>query len=232
MAKRKMTATQKLRRLVQQQVRRMEKRGYRVEPEVKEKIKTGKYQTLKSIQKSKYQKLYRSSSSEVDGKIVSGEQKRIIERSESARKAAETRRQRRRLQQSIERDARDWERRRREQDERDRRDAESYDEGRIAYSQINELIEQYPTPGSRMLSNALRSEIGKYGERSVLQAMGQAPETFIAMAQQIIYYEEESSAIHSALVSFIEIITGTILNTEESKEIGETLDEMTDMGEL
>lgn len=232
MAKRKMTATQKLRRLVQQQVRRMEKRGYRVEPEVKEKIKSGKYQTLKSYQKDKYQKLYQSSSSEVDGKIVSGKQKRIIERAESARKGAETRRQRRRLQQSNERDARDWERRRREQDERDRRDAENYDEGRIAYSQINDLIEQYPTPGSRMLRNALRSEIGKYGERSVLQAMGQAPDTFIAMAQQIIYYEEESSAIHSALVSFIEVITGTILNTEESKEIGETLDEMTDMGEL
>ena len=59
MAKRtKLTATQKLRKLVQQQVRRMEQRGYRVDTSLKEKIKTGKYQTLKSIQKNKYKKLY------------------------------------------------------------------------------------------------------------------------------------------------------------------------------
>ena len=232
MAKRKMTATQKLRRLVQQQVRRMEKSGYRVDTGVKEQIKTGKYQTLKSLQRNKYQKLYGSSSGEIDGEVVSGSQKRAFERSESARRSAETRRERRRRTQTGETSEGSWEQRRREQDERDRRDAEKYDEGRIAYAQINDLIDQYPTPGSRMLRNALRSEISKYGERNVLQAMGQAPESFIATAQQIIYYEEESSAIHSALVSFIEVITGTILSNEESREIGETMDEMTDMSEL
>ena len=51
MAKRKLTPAQKLRSLVQQQVRRMEKRGYRIDSALKEKIKTGKYQTLKSIKK-------------------------------------------------------------------------------------------------------------------------------------------------------------------------------------
>ena len=92
MAKRtRLTATQKLRKLVQQQVRRMEHRGYRVDTSLKEKIKTGKYQTLKSIQKNKYKKLYESSSSEIEGKIVSGEEKRSYERSESAKRSAVTR---------------------------------------------------------------------------------------------------------------------------------------------
>lgn len=247
MAKRtKLTATQKLRKLVQQQVRRMERRGYRVDTSLKEKIKTGKYQTLKSIQKNKYKKLYESSSSEIEGKIVSGEEKRSYERSESAKRASETRRSRRAQQadysgydetewtEADERSYRDeeWERKRRERDRKERRLAELYDEGRIAYGNIYDLIDEYPTPGSKMLSNALRSEISKYGEEKVIQAMGTAPSTFIETAQMIIYYEEESSAIHSALVNFIEVITGVIVNGELAQDIGETMDEMTDMGSL
>ena len=247
MAKRtKLTATQKLRKLVQQQVRRMERRGYRVDTSLKEKIKTGKYQTLKSIQKNKYKKLYESSSSEIEGKIVSGEQKRSYERSESARKAAATRRSRRAQQvdysgydetewtEADERSYRDeeWERKRRERDRKERRLAELYDEGRISYDNIYDLIGEYPTPGSKMLSNALRSEISKYGEEKVIQAMGTAPSSFIETAQMIIYYEEESSAIHTALVNFIEVITGVIVNGELAQDIGETMDEMTDMGSL
>lgn len=249
MAKRtKLTATQKLRKLVQQQVRRMERRGYRVDTSLKEKIKTGKYQTLKSIQKNKYKKLYESSSSEIEGKIVSGEEKRSYERSEAAKRATETRKLKRE-QQDLDRrkydtdrdteqedysgyDEPEWERKRREQDRKERRLAELYNEGRIAYDNIYDLIGEYPTPGSKMLSNALRSEISKYGEEKVIQAMGTAPSTFIETAQTIIYYEEESSAIHSALVSFIEVITGVIVNGELAQDIGETMDEMTDMGSL
>ena len=252
MAKRtKLTATQKLRKLVQQQVRRMERRGYRVDTSLKEKIKTGKYQTLKSIQKNKYKKLYESSSSEIEGKIVSGEQKRSYERSESAKRASLTRKLKREqrehdkrvFQEAYDRAERqrrerelaeeeEWERKRREQDRKERRLAELYNEGRIAYDNIYDLIGEYPTPGSKMLSNALRSEISKYGEEKVIQAMGTAPSSFIETAQMIIYYEEESSAIHSALVSFIEVITGVIVNGELAQDIGETMDEMTDMGSL
>ena len=252
MAKRtRLTATQKLRKLVQQQVRRMEHRGYRVDTSLKEKIKTGKYQTLKSIQKNKYKKLYESSSSEIEGKIVSGEEKRSYDRSESAKRAAETRRSRRAqrehdkrvFQEAYDRAERqrrekelaeeeEWERKRREQDRKERRLAELYNEGRIAYDNIYDLIGEYPTPGSKMLSNTLRSEISKYGEEKVIQAIGTAPSTFIETAQMIIYYEEESSAIHSALVNFIEVITGVIVNGELAQDIGETMDEMTDMGSL
>ena len=252
MAKRtKLTATQKLRKLVQQQVRRMERRGYRVDTSLKEKIKTGKYQTLKSIQKNKYKKLYESSSSEIEGNIVSGEQKRSYERSESAKRSAVTRKLKREqrehdkrvYQEAYDRAERqrrekelaeeeEWERKRREQDRKERRLAELYNEGRIAYDNIYDLIGEYPTPGSKMLSNALRSEISKYGEEKVIQAMGTAPSSFIETAQMIIYYEEESSGIHSALVSFIEVITGVIVNGELAQDIGETMDEMTDMGSL
>ena len=274
MAKRKPTKTQQLRKLVQQQVRRMESRGYRIDDAVKEKIKSGKYQTLQSLRKNRYEKLYSSASAEIDSKIVSGTKKRSYERKEVARRSAETRRYNRyvkqrereresyhdqsyydedyeqeweeqheepewteadersyrewqRRQQEREADE-EWERKRRERDRKERRLAELYDEGRIAYDNIYDLIGKYPSPGSKMLSNALSSEISKYGEEKVIQAIGTAPSSFIETAQMIIYYEEESDAIHTALVNFIEVITGVIVNGELAQDIGETMDEMTD----
>lgn len=93
MAKRKPTATQRLRKLLQQQVRRMENRGYRINTELKEKIKNGKYQTLQSIRRNKYAKLYEGSSAEIGTDIVSGRRYRQYERKVSAQKGAETRRE-------------------------------------------------------------------------------------------------------------------------------------------
>ena len=128
MAKRKPTATQRLRKLLQQQVRRMENRGYRIDTELKEKIKTGKYQTLQSIRKNKYAKLYEGASAEIDSNIVSGKQYRQYERRVSAEKGVETRRvnaERKR----VEREAREsYERGYREAEERAEDDVSGYDE--------------------------------------------------------------------------------------------------------
>ena len=86
--------------------------------------------------------------------------------------------------------------------------------------------------GEQSAQAALDYLKAKYGEEKVIQAMGTAPSSFIETAQTIIYYEEESSAIHSALVNFFEVITGVIVNGELAQDIGETMDEMTDMGSL
>lgn len=240
MAKRKPTATQKLRKLVQQQVRRMERRGYRIDAGVKQKIKTGKYQTLKSLQRDKYKKLYEKSTSEIEGKVVSGTEKRTQERRESARRAAQTRQQAKRPDvrwgeaEPLSEDEVQvrWEEERRKQDERDRARAELFQEGQIVYDQVMSLIDQYPTPGSKYLTNLLLSEIAKYGRAGLLEALGQAPAYFIDSAKVIVYYEEDSDAIHSALHDFAQMITGTLTSAEEAKEMGDVMDEMTDMGAL
>ena len=278
MAKRKPTKTQQLRKLVQQQVRRMENRGYRIDDAVKEKIKSGKYQTLQSLRRNRYEKLYSSASAEIDSKIVSGTKKRSYERKEVARRAAETRRLNRyvkrrdwleqRKETPEERRDREsyhdqsyydedyeqeweeqhkepeygydeeyevtpyeeekWREQRRLQDERDREQARRYSEGEITYNQITTLIDKYPTPGAKALNRALVSEIGKFGRDKVLQAMSYAPDTMIAYAQQIAFYEDGADAIHSAILAFVDIITGTIQSAEEAMEMGETLDQMTD----
>lgn len=230
MAKRKPTTTQKLRKLVQQQVRRMEGRGYRIDAEIKQKIKTGKYQTLKSLQRDKYKKLYEKSTSEIEGKVVRGTEKRTQERRESARRAAQTRQQAKRpLASEDELEVR-WEDERRKQDERDRARAEMFQEGQIVYEQVMSLIDQYPTPGSKYLKNLLLSEIAKYGRTGVLMGMAQAPSYYIDSAKVIVYYEEDADAIHSALHDFASMITGTVTSADEAKEMGDTMDEMTNMG--
>lgn len=250
MAKRKLTATQKLRGLVQQQIRRMEKRGYRVDSALKEKVKTGKYQTLKSIQKDKYKKLYEASTAESDGKIVSGRRKRLIERKEAAEKAVRTRQRKSKPSDVIWSDAptledlvdslydknvgylsdkhfEDWIRK--QKDARDLMTVTDIREGELMLDNINELISRFDTrTGGKILKDALANEIRKYGRDKVLEAMANAPGDVIAQAQDIIWYKGDKEANHKAIVNFFDSIIGEVRTLEADKTLGEALDRMTD----
>lgn len=85
--------TQKLRRNVQATIRRAEKKGIRFSDSFKASISKAKYQTLASLQRNKYEKLYAQGTAlSPTGEVISGTQARVILRSESAKRAAETRR--------------------------------------------------------------------------------------------------------------------------------------------
>lgn len=232
MAKRKLTAMQKLRANVRRQISRMEQRGYFVDTEIKEKLKSAKYQTLKSYQRNRYSKLYSESTALSDrGKIISGSEYRQQERKESARKAAITRRERKsvRERQFNSQDYDDiWEQQRREQDTLDYINAKAYQEGEIKYNEIVKLIEQYPTKGAESLKEALKNQIENYGKNNVITAIGMAPDYYVEHAREIIYYEENATAIYGAFLDFFELITGTIPTDAEAKQLGDTLDAMTD----
>ena len=250
MAKRKLTATQKLRGLVQQQIRRMEKRGYRVDSALKEKVKTGKYQTLKSIQKDKYKKLYESSTAESEGKIISGRRKRLIERKEAAEKAVRTRQRKPRQLDVVWKEAPTLEELedqlydksvgrmsdrefddyiKNQKDIRDLMTVGDIQEGRIMYKNIEELIEKFKVRGgSNILKDALASEIEKYGPNAVMEAMANAPGDIIAEAQNIMFYEGDKADKHRALVHFFDSIVGEIRTLSASKALGEATDRMTD----
>lgn len=251
MARRKLTATQKLRGLVQQQIRRMEKRGYRVDSALKEKVKTGKYQTLKSIQKDKYKKLYEASTAESDGKIISGRRKRLIERKEASEKAVRTRQRKPKESDVVWKEApsieeledqlydksvgslsdkqfEDWIRKRK--DARDLMTVGDVLEGELMLNNINELIEKFDArTGAKLLKEALASEIKKYGRNKVLEAMANAPGDIIAEAQNIIFYPlNDKEANHRALVHFFDSIVGEVRTLAADKALGEALDRMTD----
>lgn len=73
MPKRKISETDRLRKNLKQQIRRMEKRGFEIPENVKTKVSTGKYQTLKSLSSKKYKKLYSKASAKNEGKTETSE---------------------------------------------------------------------------------------------------------------------------------------------------------------
>jgi len=226
MAKRKLTPTQKLRSLVQQQVRRMEKRGYRIDSALKEKIKTGKYQTLKSIQRDKYKKLYEASTAESEGKIISGRRKRYIERKEAAEKAVKTRQRTKRplTPEEFERMIKA------KKDARDILAASDIQEGNVMYQNIEDIIDKFKDKrkGANILEDALASEIEKYGRNAVMEAMANTPGDIIQEAQNIAFYNGDKAERHRALVHFFDSIIGEVRTLEADKTLGEALDRMTD----
>ena len=281
MTKRKpLTKTQKLRKIVQQQVRRMENRGYRIAEEIKEKIKTGKYQTLLSLQRNKYAKVYEGATAEIDSNIVTGKEYRKYERKETARKAATTRqkrkrnvvwknadeelakkrnfnkddynqideqyreeerkkrweeyKQRRRREEGKkeESEQEQWERERRKKDEEDMKFAENIDVGDIIYKEITRLIDFYPKEGSLILKKAFESEIRRFGKDAVVSSLAEAGMGIIDKVRDIIFYEENSDAIHGAIVDLFNMITGTILSAQDAKDLGDAMDKMTDMSPI
>lgn len=235
MAKRKPIKTENLRRKLKARVRSFEKRGLFVPEDVREKIKTGKYQTLKSFERENYKKLYNVSSGEINGKVVSGTQYREYERREAARKAQETKRQReeaereRREREEQERQEREWEEERRRRDEFERERADKYQEGEIVFDEVQRLIDEYPTAGSKYLKAKLSQEIVSYGKDSVIMALAEAPSDAIEYAKIICYYEDEAPKIQQAMHEFLNIIRGTKETADEAKETGEVMDRMTDM---
>ena len=223
MPKRSQTKTQKLRQTVSRRIRELEKRGYRFDTGLKEDIQNANYSRLKSLQNKNYSKLYAKATAELDGEIVSGTEKRSFERKVSAQKSAESRR--------LKKGGGNWQEKRRIQDMIDRQNAMYFREGEIAYNEIENLIGDYPTKGSRILEKALRSEISRYGRDNVVKAMGKVPDDIISKAQNIIYYEDDADAISSAIVDFFSIINDTIASTEEAQMLGDVQDDMTDMGD-
>ena len=223
MSKKVLTATERLRRNVKQQIYRMEKRGYRISSEAKEIAKTGKYQSLKSLQREKYGKLYKQSTGEVEGKVVSGPYKRQAERKESAQRAAQTRKERA--------TSGNFERERTARDVIDRQKASKIQEGQIVYDQINDLIERYPTKGSVRLQQEMRRQISLYGLNNVLEHMGQYPSYFVQLAQEIVFYESSNDDLASAFMELFNMMRGEEPNEEMLMDMGEALDDMSDYDE-
>lgn len=231
MARRKETKTQHERKLVKQQVRRMESRGYRINQETLNKINSGKYQTLHSLRRNNYAKLYENATAEIDGKIVTGRRYRQYERKVSAEKAVRTRTLKQQNDDSYAEDY-DWEQQREQQDSQDRQLAESIDQGRVMYENITNLIDKFPRAGADILQKALAYEINKYGLDLVMAGMAQSPVNVVEEAQKIVHYNGEKESIHRAITNLFDSITGTIRNIQDSMAIGEAMDRMTDMSDL
>ena len=166
MAKSKTSA---LRRNVMRTIGRMEKRGYTISSETKEKIKTGNWQTLNQYHKKDYQKLYREAKAKVDGEEVSGMVKRNQERSEAAQRGAITRKER-----------------------ADRKKAEEYvfrkynAQGSAMYKTLRDLVaHHFGKVGATLLNNLIDIEIRIFGYDKFVASLALAPEDVVEKANQL-----------------------------------------------
>lgn len=106
------------------------------------------------------------------------------------------------------------------------RKANLFNKGTIVYNNIMDLINKYPTEGAEILLRVLKSEFSTFGKDAVLEALGNAPEDCVSLAEDIVHYRLSSTGIHEGIMNFINIIRGTIASEEERKEIGEVMDAM------
>ena len=137
------------------------------------------------------------------GKIVSGTEKFREERRESARRAAETRRRKKAV-------------------------ASLPDIVDIILENIEDLIKSYPSQkGAQYLQDLLDSEIKRFGRKKVAAAMARYPAWFIEQAQNIIYYPDRggSGYANRALIAFSEMIRDSLPDDNESRQLGEVLED-------
>lgn len=230
---------QQLRR-VRSFIRRAEKRGYSFDINLKESLSTLSTQKLKSLTPKKLyeQATYSYKETVFTGTefikepvTVSATKGRQMERSKSAKKAAETRKYRAWLNtpegleytRQKEQELYDYIETMREAEiER----ANQFQQGEIIYDRLTELIDSYETKGAQLLSKMLASEINSFGRENVIRALSEVGEGALAEAQTIVFYKQSSGDIHRAVIALDEMIRGYIRTEIEAKELGDTIDQI------
>lgn len=189
-------------------IRRAEKRGFRFQdiPGLDPKLARPKKADIDRLKSYTQYNLYKYASavSSQTGKVVSGTVRRKEERAESAAKAKVTRAKKLKAQSPA------------------KRAVNIYD---VVEKNIRDLISEYPTKGASYLRRLLDSEIRKYGREAVLKSMMESPEELIGLAQDIVYYEEDSGRMNRALRAFADIIQGHLRSPEEEAELDAAMDD-------
>lgn len=184
-------------------IRRAEKRGFRFEeiPGLEPNINPRK-KDLERLQSLNQYSLYKYSTAISEtGKVVRGTDRRKEERRAAAKKAQETKK--------------------RKKGNSGGHGPNAYD---IIYNNLLNLIGQFPTKGSAYLKRLLENEIRRYGRKKVILAIYQSKDELIAMAQDIVHYEQSAESTNRALIAFADIIQGSIRSMEEEQALGDALE--------
>lgn len=221
-------------------IRRAEKRGYEFPEELKSNLTSLSTQKLKALTP---EKLYKQSVNKRYGKELTGTEARQIERSLSAKKGAETRRERK-----EQREAREFARilnNYREQYQYYEDEYEptyntpSYDDyipefTDIVLSNVMEMIEDAKNnpvvvgygphktdQNATMLEHDLKVEIDRYGRDKVAEACENAPDQVIVEARETIM-ASSSDTCRAHISDLLMIITSAIPTIDEMKKYQET----------
>lgn len=207
-------------------IRSAEKRGYEFSQELKENLITFSTQKLKALTPKK---LYEQAKNRSYGEELTGTQARKIERTLSAKKGAETKRQ---IKEARER--REWEQI--HSAYVDNVDLTSYEDEYIpsftdiVLSSIEEYISnatnakwEVTRTNGYYLQEALRAEIHTYGRDKVAQACEEAPDQIKVEAEAALMSSStDESRIHAT--ALVMLITSNIPTIKDSEEYTEALE--------
>lgn len=200
------------RRRIQQQIRRMKKRGYEIRentlPKKPKRITRASVNRLKNV---KPDTIYKKASFKMpNGQKISGMERRKAERREAARKAAQTR-QYNRIKSGMDSGEPD----------------PKYEEGRLIldgiYNKIDSIDNQHDVAAAH-LYNILDREINKYGEETVCRQIAEAPQDIKDLAEAALKYNPGDARHDEAIRNLQMLITGTIPSMEEMIKLQEKID--------
>lgn len=231
----------KQRRRIQQNIRRMKKRGYIVpEKALPKKPKKITEASINRLKKVTPEELYKKSKAKTEtGKIITGTEKRKQERQDKARRAAVTRRaneaRRKKWLEDVNK-APSPEKIDLEDLYPDTgitpEDEEEYPyEGEIIYKQIKDMIAEAGRNHKRAadhLDSVLEGEISEFGYNAVMESLSQAPEEMLMLADRAIQYDVGSEQHESAISVMLGLIKGSIPTAEELSRLQDFLDDDTD----
>lgn len=228
-------------RRVKQFIYRAEKRGYTFStnliPKRPKKITEG---SVRRLQKLTPDYLYSKATAKTEqGKTITGKQKRVQERIQSAKKGGHTRKRNlekaRKQREYKEREKNlfapndsDIEERRRKQDKIDRELAETgeFDDGVLTLQQLRDMIDRAKSNNQRggyKLEELLNSCLA-VNRTQVLINIGKAHRDTISQAYELIHYWGTDRG-YQAYASMYEIMTGHTMSAQESAEASDIYEE-------
>lgn len=197
-------------------IRNAEKRGYVFEPNlIPPEPKTITSGSIRRLSKIRPAQLYNKAHaiSAVTGQPITVEQRKKEIRQEASRKAWETRRRKKDLEEfeRIQKDS-DWQ--------------QKFHAARIVWNKVQSMIANVGVQQSQsadLLNNLLNSEIEKYGVDAVLYSISQASDDFLSTCEAIIKYHPSSEVSRTAVQHLYTLISGNIPNDSEQAEIDRVL---------
>lgn len=224
----------KQRRRIQQNIRRMKKRGYIVpEKALPKKPKKITEASINRLKKVTPEELYKKSKAQTEtGKIISGSEKRKQERQDKARRAAATRRANEARRKKWLEDVLNTPETVTPEDlypavEAAENEEEYPNEGELIYEQIKEMINEAGRNNKKAadhLDSVLQGEINQYGYDKVMEALSQAPEEMLMLADIAIRYGQGSGSHDSAIREMLHLIKGSIPTAEELSDLQDFID--------
>lgn len=222
-------------------IKRAEKRGYTfLKSALPKKLKRPTAKSVEKLASIKPEDLYKKSTYITSkGTKVKGTLGRELERSESSKRAAKTRRLRAeaRKQQYQYIPSPGFEEARRKKDAEDLAFLDT-PEGRLMFSEteivynnimdkISEAEQDHPKV-AQLLREELQAQINEYGRDNVLRALAQAPEEAVQLAESVLNYSGTSGMGMRALYELHNLITGEIMSMEQAQEMESLFEEEED----